>query len=141
MGDEDAFQAHLDANPDDYTARLVFADWLQDRDDPRAEGYRAMGSMGRSPAPLPPNSNGRWNYGRQSLDVPCRPAGWYRSFRMCLLPDDWFAASLWPGFDVQYPPPWRYYQCRRRADDCVALAFSKLPASAGPNCSRGCRHE
>ena len=43
FSDEEAFQAYLDANPEDYLAREVFADWLQDRDDPRAEGYRALG--------------------------------------------------------------------------------------------------
>lgn len=31
MTDEAAFQAHLDANPDDDTARGAYADWLQDR--------------------------------------------------------------------------------------------------------------
>ncbi len=49
MNDEDAFQAYLDDHPDDHAARLVFADWLQERDDPRAEGYRALGALRRVP--------------------------------------------------------------------------------------------
>ena len=37
MTTEDDFQQALDANPDDHHTRLVFADWLQERGDPRAE--------------------------------------------------------------------------------------------------------
>lgn len=43
MTTEEDFQAALDANPDDWQTRGVFADWLQERDDVRAEGYRALG--------------------------------------------------------------------------------------------------
>ncbi len=35
-----AFRKHITDLPFDFGARLVFADWLQDRDDPRAEGWR-----------------------------------------------------------------------------------------------------
>src|SRR5204863_136709 len=40
---EDDFQNALDADPADWQTRLVFADWLQERGDVRAEGYRALG--------------------------------------------------------------------------------------------------
>ena len=50
MTTEDDFQAALDTNPGDWQTRLVFADWLQERDDPRAEGYRALGLLRRAPA-------------------------------------------------------------------------------------------
>ena len=50
MTTEDDFQAALDADPGDHFTRLVFADWLDDRGDPRGSGYRAMGEMGRFPA-------------------------------------------------------------------------------------------
>lgn len=43
MTSEDDFNRQLDADPDNWQCRLVFADWLQDRDDRRAEGYRALG--------------------------------------------------------------------------------------------------
>ena len=33
MTTEDDFQRALDANPDDWQTRLVFADWLEDRGD------------------------------------------------------------------------------------------------------------
>jgi uncharacterized protein (TIGR02996 family) len=47
---EEDFQAELDRNPDAHHTRLVFADWLQDRDDPRAAGYRELGRLRRCPA-------------------------------------------------------------------------------------------
>lgn len=50
MNDENAFQAALDAHPDDHTTRLVFADWLEEHDDPRAEPYRILGKFQRFPA-------------------------------------------------------------------------------------------
>ena len=39
----DDFQRRLDEHPDDFQTRPVFADWLEERGDPRAEGYRALG--------------------------------------------------------------------------------------------------
>ena len=43
MTDETAFQAALDERPADHALRLVFADWLEERGDWRAAGYRWMG--------------------------------------------------------------------------------------------------
>ena len=40
MSEEAAFLTAIAANPEDDTARLVYADWLQDRSDPRAEYVR-----------------------------------------------------------------------------------------------------
>ncbi len=40
MNEEAAFLKAIAKNPKDETARLVFADWLQDRDDPRAPWVR-----------------------------------------------------------------------------------------------------
>jgi uncharacterized protein (TIGR02996 family) len=41
MSEERAFLAAVVANPADATARLVFADWLTEHDDPRGEWLRA----------------------------------------------------------------------------------------------------
>ena len=41
MSMHDAFLADIVANPDDDTPRLVYADWLDDRDDPRGPYLRA----------------------------------------------------------------------------------------------------
>lgn len=35
-----AFRARIRKQPRNWTVRLVFADWLDDRDDPRAAGWR-----------------------------------------------------------------------------------------------------
>ena len=53
MTTEDHFQAALDENPSDWQTRLVLADWLQDRDDPRADGYRVLGRLRRWPLAEP----------------------------------------------------------------------------------------
>lgn len=41
MTTEDDFQAALDANPEDWQTRLVFADWLQERGDSRTACTRS----------------------------------------------------------------------------------------------------
>ncbi len=41
MTEEQTFLAAIAANPADATARLVFADWLTERDDPRGDWLRA----------------------------------------------------------------------------------------------------
>jgi uncharacterized protein (TIGR02996 family) len=42
MNEEHGFIAALAEQPDDRTTLLVFADWLDDRSDPRAEGMRLL---------------------------------------------------------------------------------------------------
>ncbi len=51
MTTEDDFQAALDANSDDWQTRLVFADFLEERGDGRAAGYRALGMLRVRPLP------------------------------------------------------------------------------------------
>jgi uncharacterized protein (TIGR02996 family) len=48
---ENAFVVALVSAPEDTTARLVYADWLEERSDPRAEFLR-LAVSGRSPARL-----------------------------------------------------------------------------------------
>jgi uncharacterized protein (TIGR02996 family) len=52
MNEEQAFLAAIAANPSDATARLVFADWLTERDDPRGEWLRVRTqlALGTDPA-------------------------------------------------------------------------------------------
>jgi uncharacterized protein (TIGR02996 family) len=40
MSEEQAFLSAIVANPDDHTTKLVYADWLDERNDPRAEIVR-----------------------------------------------------------------------------------------------------
>ena len=46
---EDQFQKHLDEHITHHMTRLVFADYLEDIGDPRAEGYRVLGKLKKRP--------------------------------------------------------------------------------------------
>lgn len=114
--DEGAFQDHLDAHPDDWFARTVFADWLDENGDPRAEGYRAMGLWR-----LVPDVDYRVIYCyRPGLMFPLwanRAVGW-------LLPEDWYQPALRWNSDIRIVA----HEPRRDQEDKVALAFARLPA-------------
>jgi uncharacterized protein (TIGR02996 family) len=74
-----AFLATILEQPDDDTVRLVFADWLQDRGDPRAEGYRALVTLGLAPRRYGGSGRDRrWEWGES---LTCRGshlcASWY----------------------------------------------------------------
>ena len=122
MTTEDDFQAALDANPEDHQTRLVFADWLQERGDVRAEGYRALGVLRLWPleyqddGPAWSFHNGFGRY--QSEDVPKHHA----------LPKPWFeAAKMHNKVRLWMHPPDTNLRTRHEAEDVAALAFSKLP--------------
>ena len=46
---EDQFQNYLDEHITHHMTRLVFADYLEDIGDPRAEGYRVLGKLKKRP--------------------------------------------------------------------------------------------
>lgn len=118
MTTEDDFQAVLDANPDDWQTRLVFADWLQERDDPRSEGYRALGANQCIPD-LTAEGDWMWSmYG----SLYCLPhhdySCWWDQFARRFVPRE-------SGYGVVLNC---YRWCaRREAEDDAALAFAKLP--------------
>jgi hypothetical protein len=98
----------------------VFADWLQERDDPRAEGYRALARTNRRPAPS--SKKGKWGWWNSIKYKPLK-------FDEGTLPGDWFAAMVGP---VKKNWNFERYSSRREAEDAAALAFIKLtPANAG----------
>lgn len=128
MTTEDDFHAALDAQPDDWQTRLVFADWLQERGDPRAEGYRALGTVRRRSyaCGFDNKTTPRWEgagwvglQGEGSKDLYC-------------LPEDWFKAIKGLGKDQRYRPRYASDKTkvvkRRAVEDAVALAFAALPA-------------
>jgi uncharacterized protein (TIGR02996 family) len=49
MVDEAVFRTALDAEPLNAALRLVYSDWLEERGDARALGYRWMGEFGKWP--------------------------------------------------------------------------------------------
>src|SRR5271156_305824 len=48
MNDEPAFLQAMQQNPTDTTLRLIFADWLEEQGDPRAELLRLMHTLTQS---------------------------------------------------------------------------------------------
>lgn len=114
MATEDDFQRVLDANPEDWQARLVFADWLQERGDLRAEGYRALGMLRLVPLHDPAVHNGQsWWWTSLPTTVGRLPADWFQ-----LLED--FGS---PDVLIKPITP----STRRECEDAAALAFAKLP--------------
>jgi len=113
MTDEDAFHAALDANPADSTLRLIFADWLEERDDPRAAGYRAMGERGSRPQFYVEESF-PWSWWWATRDRDCHD-----------LTEDWFieVREMDPENTSQFV---KDFLSRRAAEDAAALAFSRL---------------
>jgi uncharacterized protein (TIGR02996 family) len=117
MTTEDDFQRQLAAVLFDWHTRLVFADWLTERDDPRAEGYRAMGHLQRAPEYFKSASawvwlNTHWAVSYDNND----------GIRAATLPDDWYDLL-----------PMNQHQCAeerkdlRDALDDAARAFTQLP--------------
>jgi uncharacterized protein (TIGR02996 family) len=117
---EDDFQRAIDADPRDWQTRLVFADWLDERGDPRADGYRALG--GRR---MLPDHGRNTDHGSELW--------WWTSIenQIGTVPSDWFALieGLEPA-DQNFKPraTGNNTNTRREAEDAAALAFSKLPA-------------
>lgn len=124
MTDEDAFHVHLDAHSDDHTARMVFADYLDEQGDPRGPGYRALGMLGVRP----------WdqNLGGNYSDAPAytsqnnrQVANGDPQYVPHALPEDWFKQIT--GMSYGYGPAWTVHASRKDAEDTAAHAFSQLP--------------
>jgi uncharacterized protein (TIGR02996 family) len=121
---EDDFQLALDANPRDWHTRLVFADWLQDRSDPRAAGFRAIALNKRYPLSARAaglGTDGHW-WHRGALGEGATHNN---------VPDDWFAL-LPPGAgNGTFWPVYRHDEDnllpRRDCESALALAFADLP--------------
>lgn len=115
MTTEDDFQRHLDADPDDFHTRLVFADFLQERDDPRAEGYRALGVLGRVPYAV---ISSWW----QAEHLPV-----FTEAPQCALEADWHELVRLTWKPQRRTEDGLPFDTRREAEDAAALAFAKLP--------------
>src|SRR5687768_10524354 len=120
MTTEEDFQQQLDLHPDDHHTRLVFADWLQERGDPRADGYRALGQLRVSPCHFGSSIFDAGARTQLSASDLYRDKWWWcaspdEKFRPHFLPDGWFPAARVPLFKT-----------RREAEDAAALAFGKL---------------
>jgi uncharacterized protein (TIGR02996 family) len=125
MSEEDDFWKLLEEHPDDSHTRLVFADWLEERGDERAEGMRALGLMGVwadvysfSDGPtycLGTQANNNWQVWSE----------WSRRQAHLLLPSDWFV--LIPEWNRHDWRVWRYRSTRREMEGETSRLFQKLP--------------
>lgn len=115
MTTEEDFQRMLDANSGDHATRLIFADWLQDRDDPRAEGMRVLGASGRSPYHGSHQHSWYIEDNRPDEFDPHLPSN---------LPRDWYAKLKGQNEKGRGSS---YWLSRRAAEDAAARAFAKLP--------------
>jgi uncharacterized protein (TIGR02996 family) len=118
---EDDFQSALDKDPEDWQTRLVFADWLQDRDDLRAEGYRALGELRRWPHGAHGRDGSLWSY-----------HGGRGRYKGGVAPADNALPLLWISALAQYsvsPASWGvpHADSRREAEDRAALALLSIP--------------
>lgn len=125
MTSESDFQKALDLHPDDHHTRLVFADWLEERGDERAAGYRALGTGEWYPSVHLKHST--WG----GMDHPAVSySEWYMANRKWLLPKDWFRLMPYNNqtdWQDGQRPIWKRSDTRQQAEDRAALAFARLP--------------
>lgn len=138
--EEIAFQKSLDENPEESLTRLVFADWLDERKDRRASGYRALGMIGAYPW-KPDETRNRWWFWTRcfdddgpALDEETElPEGTLHG-----LPQPWQLAYMYQidpqetkrGFSVELIS-------RQETEDAAALAFLMLDAGMREKLLRG----
>lgn len=139
MTTEDDFRAALAVRPDDHQTRLVFADWLDEHDDQRAAGYRAMGTLGIRPhilrvdepnyEPVRPHPDMcQWGAADAATQYVNDPR-----YKFAILPRVWFdlvavAPFVHDGHDHNASPTyWKVFATTREAEDAAAVAFAALP--------------
>jgi hypothetical protein len=92
---------------------------LQDRDDPRAEAYRALGRLRRNPACWPACETRPfvlWGWlARSQTDIAAEE----------ILPDDWYALIARDDGNTTLAAERR---TRREAEEDAVVAFAELPA-------------
>jgi uncharacterized protein (TIGR02996 family) len=126
MTTEDDFNRALDANPADWQTRLVFADWLDERADPRAEGYRALGAARLYPLLAQGNYATSWYFHSGQNGVMSSHGTIAQPVNM--LPEDWIRAVKAGAYNRSNNDLWvGYTTVRREAEDAVARAFATLP--------------
>ncbi|MBM3981870.1 MAG: TIGR02996 domain-containing protein [Planctomycetes bacterium] len=126
MTTEADFNRALDANPDDWQTRLVFADWLDERADPRAAGYRALGANRLRPLQdLRPRVTANWYFHTGGAGVLTHHPTIATVVNM--IPLEW-AKAVDPKYDTRGDALWVGYSLDRRVvEDALAAAFAKLP--------------
>ncbi len=136
MTREDDFWSLLEKTPDDNLTRLVFADWLQESGDPRADGMRVLGLTNRRALPFdwdqPDPTEGYLIGNMAAIKVCMDRADEWKDYngRFAVIEADWF--SLCNGPDLWNGPNgniWRHYRGFREAEEDIISAFARLPAT------------
>lgn len=130
MTDEDAFHAAMDEDVNEFTHYLVFADWLDEHNDPRAEGYRALAEMRlrgyRASAEYSAHFFYVWfvieRVGGQADKPSDLPQVWYDELTGYT---DFGPASFVPTRELGQ----LYYPSARASRDAAAAAWTKLSAA------------
>ncbi len=120
MTTEDDFNAMLDADPTDWQTRLVFAGWLEEDGDERAEGYQVLAMMRLYPHPKGEGSKCPW-FTNIQVD----------HLAQHYIPGDWFDLTEMPGKGILHLPDHdlRDDATRREVEDSATRGFARLPAS------------
>lgn len=114
MTTEEDFQKALDKDPTDWQTRLVFSDWLEERGDVRASGYRALGLLRKVPAAT---MNGCFWFWKTYFGYPSH-----------ILTGPWWDAFYRRIPDGPAVPGKPFTYLRRTIEDTAALAFMDLTA-------------
>lgn len=128
--EERAFRKAIDADPEDTTTLLVFADWLEERGDPRVGGYRELVARNLNPKLEDTGAYDQWTWfaSRRHEQYPIRDADG------SVIPDRWFD-SLRGGECVYksgnsaaeyHYTHWRDYRLVSEAMDAAARAWALL---------------
>ena len=124
--EEAAFQAALDKDPADKNARLAFADWLRDRDDPRAAGHQWMAESGMRMWSFAMGSTAgvhdHWCWGKITGTTKQNK----KTFARSLLRDALFLAVRKRSVNEGRSEWWTFFPSRREAEDALALAYLEV---------------
>lgn len=114
MNQEKPFRDAINNNPSDTTLQLVFADWLEEQGDPRAEGWRVLTEAGRRPHNYKPDSVNEWDW-YSKYGSPDNP-------RTITLP-----VSMWENMSTATSDLPHGYKSFFLAMNAAAITFSELP--------------
>ena len=109
--DESAFHAALYADPDNHAIRGVFADWLEERGDRRAHGFRWMVANGKRPENF--EKEFHWNN-----------VEWYQIDPPSRIPDK-ILQAISDDHNNQYYN-YRIFDSRQAAEDALAHAIADI---------------
>lgn len=127
MTTEEDFRVTIDANPHDWTLRAVFADFLQDRGDPRAEGHRVMACREIAAYPWG-TKDSTWFIFVPTTDFKARYVPTLRRLmRHCVLDNGWYVRVSRQLDDDEHKMDEFQIGCRtrREIEDAVALRYLK----------------